>query len=462
MAERQDLVIIGGGSGGFAAAIRAAQLGGKVTVVEEAHIGGKCMNHNCIPLTFLITAARRMNAIREAGHFGIQAGDPELDVDALHDEKDLLIEGLRMGTREQLVDYGVEIIDGRGKLTAADTVQVTGQGDREIKARNVLVATGAVQAQLAIEGVELPGVIGTREADALREVPPRVVVIGNQAWDFELAQYFNWIGSQVTLISPTRQMIPEADREISQRLAKFFHDSGIGVKRGAAAEAIREGEDGSLTVVLDGGAEEVPTDRVVAARHLPNSAGLGLRQVGVRMDEGAVQVDERMRTNVSGIYAIGDVTAGPMWSHKANAEGIVAAENAMGRASTMDYDSMPRCFHTSPSVAWVGLTQDQAEDRGLEIAVGKVPIAINPYAMILNQTAGAIKIVAGKRYGRILGVHMMGPGALDLINVAAVAMLSEATVHELMRFIPAHPSIGEALVDAAMDVEKRSLHLPKW
>ncbi|MFW6135605.1 MAG: dihydrolipoyl dehydrogenase family protein [Chloroflexota bacterium] len=462
MAESQDLVVIGGGSGGFAAAVRSAQLGGTVTVVEEAHVGGKCMNHNCIPLTFLMTAARRTNAIREAGHFGIQAGDPELDVDALHDEKDLLVEGLRMGTREQLVDYGVEIIDGRGKLTAVDTVQVTGEQDREIKARNVLVATGAVQAQLPIEGADLPGVIGTEEADALREIPPRVVVIGNQAWDFELAQYFNWIGSQVTLITPSRQMIPEADREISQRLAKLLHDSGVGVKRGVAVEAIGQGEDGSLTVVLANDGEEVPADKVVAVRHLPNSAGLGLRQVGVRMDEGAVRVDERMRTNVAGIYAIGDVTAGPMWSHKANAEGIVAAENAMGVASTMDYDSMPRCFHTSPSVAWVGLTQDQAEDRGLEIAVGKVPIAINPYAMILNQTAGAIKIVAGKRYGRILGVHMVGPGALDLINVAAVAMLSEATIHELMRFIPAHPSIGEALVDAAMDVEKRSLHLPKW
>lgn len=463
MSERRDLVVIGGGSGGFAAAIRAAQLGGQVTVVEEAHVGGKCMNHNCIPLTFLMTAARRMNAVQQAGHFGIQVGEPELDVDAMHDEKDLVVMGLRMGTKEQLLDYGIELIDGRGELTAVDTVRVSGgKEDGEIKARNVIVATGAVQAQLPIEGADLPGVIGTKEADALREIPPRVVIIGNQAWDIELAQYFNWIGSHVTLITPSRQLIPEADREISQRVAKLLHDSGVDVKRGVEVGAILEGNDGSLVVVVAEGKGEVNAEKVVTARHLPNSAGLGLRELGVEMEHGAVVVDKRMQTNLPHLYAIGDVTAGPMWSHKANAEGLVAAENAMGVHSAIDHETMPRCFHTSPSVAWVGLTQDQAEDRGMEVEIGKVPVAINPYAMILNQTDGAIKIIAGKRYGRILGVHMMGPGALDLINVAAVAMLSEATVDELMRFIPAHPSIGEALVDAAMDVEKRSLHLPKW
>jgi dihydrolipoamide dehydrogenase len=257
-------------------------------------------------------------------------------------------------------------------------------------------------------------------------------------------------------------LIPEADREISQRFAKLLHDGGVAVKRGVAVEAIRPGAEGSLTVVLADGKGEVAAEKVVAARHLPNSAGLGLRELGVSMEHGAVRVDEHMQTNLPHLYAIGDVTAGPLWSHKANAEGIVAAENAMGLTSTIDHDTMPRCFHTSPPVAWVGLTQDEAEDQGLEVDIGKVPVAINPYAMILDDTTGAIKILAGKRYGRILGVHMMGPGALDLINVAAVAMLSEATVHELMRFIPAHPSIGEALVDAAMDVEKRSLHLPNW
>jgi dihydrolipoamide dehydrogenase len=420
------------------------------------------MNHNCIPLTFLISAAEHMEAARQGARFGLQVEGLQLDIEKLHDEKDLLVEGLRMGTREHLIDYGVELVDGRGRLTARDTVQVQGEEGREIKARNVIVATGSVEAQLPIEGADLPGVIGTEEAVGLREVPPRLIIIGNQAWDFELAQYFNWIGSQVTLIAPGRQLVPEADREISQRLAKRLHDSGVVVKRGVAVEAIRQGAGGPLAVALADGAGEVVADKVVAVRRLPNAAGLGLRELGVRIEHGALPVDAHMRTNLPHVYAIGDVTAGSMWSHKANAEGIIAAENAMGHASTIDHATMPRCFHTSPPVAWVGLTQDQTEDQGLEIAVGKVPIAINPYAMILNQTEGAIKIIAGRRYGRILGVHMMGPGALDLINVAAVAMLSEATVHELMRFIPAHPAIGEALVDAAMDVDKRSLHLPHW
>ncbi len=459
MAESQDLVVIGGGSGGFAAAIRAAQLGGKVTVVEEADIGGKCMNHNCIPLTFLITAARRMNAIREAAHYGIRVEGAELDVHALHDEKDLLVEALRMGTREQLADHGVALVEGRGKVVAPNTVEVEG---REIDARSVILATGSVSAQLPAEGADLPRVIDTEEAVALREIPARVAVIGNQAWDLEFAQYFHWIGAQVTVIADSRQLIPDADREISQRFAKLLHDAGIGVQRGAAVEAIRPAEDGALVVVLADGGGEVRAATVLAARRFPNSSGLGLRDLGVEMEGGAVLVDERMQTNVPHLYAIGDLTAGPMWSHKANAEGIVAAENAMGLHSQIDRASMPRCFHTWPEVAWVGLTEEEAEARGVPFEVGKVPIAINPYAMILAETAGAIKVVAGKKYGRILGVHMMAPGAMDLINAISVAMLSEATVHELMRLIPAHPSIGEGLVDAAMDVEKRSPHLPKW
>ncbi len=459
MPEMQDVVVVGGGSGGFAAAVRAAQLGGKVTVIEEKHLGGKCMNRNCIPLTFLITAARRMDAIRQAGHFGICVGEPELDMEALHDEKDLLIEVLRIGTGEQLADYGVRLIEGRGKLVAPDTVRVGGD---EIQARNVVLATGSISAPLPIEGAELSGVIGTEDAVELREIPARIAVLGNQAWDLELAQYFHWLGAQVTLITGSRRLIPEADREISQRFAKVLHDAGLDVRRGVAVEAIRPADDGTLAVVLGDGDREVRADTVLAARRLPNSSGLGLRDLDVELEGDAVLVDERMQTNVPHLYAIGDVTVGPMWSHKANAEGIVAAENAMGLSSEVDRASMPRCFHIWPEVAWVGLTDEEAEAHGIPFQVGKVPIAINPYAMTLGESAGAIKVVAGKKYGKILGVHMMAPGAMDLINVASVAMLAEATVAQLMDFIPAHPSIGEAMVDAAMDVEKRSLHLPKW
>jgi len=232
-------------------------------------------------------------------------------------------------------------------------------------------------------------------------------------------------------------------------------------------EAIRRGENGTLVVVLAEGQGEVIADKVLAAHRLPNSAGLGLHELGVElalsgvegMEQGAVLVNEHMETSVPHVYAVGDVTAGPMWSHKANAEGIIAGENAMGLASKMDYNVMPRCLYTWPEVAWVGLTEEQAEAQGIEVSIGEVPTAINLYAMILDETAGVIKIIADKRYGEILGVHIMAPGAVDLINVAAVAMLSEATVDEMIRLIPMHPALGEAIVDAAMDVEKRSLHL---
>ncbi|MGD8399107.1 MAG: NAD(P)/FAD-dependent oxidoreductase, partial [Anaerolineae bacterium] len=281
-------------------------------------------------------------------------------------------------------------------------------------------------------------------------------------WDLELAQMFHALGSEVTLIESGDHLLHDADRDAAQRIGRALHDAGIAVKVRSGVDAIRQAEDGALAVVLAGGKGEVLADVVLAARRLSNSSGLGLREVGIKMEGAAVLVDERMATNVPHVYAIGDLTAGPFWSHKANAEGLVAGENAMGGNRRMRYDILPYCAYTWPQVAWVGLTEKQAEAEGIACQIGKVPTAINPYAMILDQTAGQMKVLAGDKYGKILGAHIVAPGALDLINTVAVAMLAEATVHELMDFIPRHPSLGEALVDAAMDVEKRSIHMPQW
>jgi len=462
MADTKDLVVIGGGSGGFAAAVRAAQLGGDVAVVEEKHFGGNCMHGACIPLTFLMHVSGLMDALRGASSFGLEVGEGALDMGELQDRKDMIIDALEMGTEEQLRDYGVEMIEGRGGLVARNTVAAA---DRQIRARSIVIATGSVAGEMPVEGGDLPGVIGTSEALNLREIPKRTGIVGNRPWEIELAQYFNVMGSQVVLITDSHRLLPEADREISQRLAKHLHDSGIDVRRGTSVEAIREKDGRELEVVLAQERESPVVNCVVASPRFPNTTGLGLRELGIATKRGAILVDERMETSVPGIYAIGDVTPGPMWSHKASAEGIAAAENAVGLSgspSRVDYGALPRCLHTHPEVAWVGLTADEARDRGIDVRVGKVPVAINPQAMILGETSGAIKVVADGAYGKILGVHTMGPGAIDLINAASVAVLSEATVHELMRLVPAHPSVGEALVDAAMDVEGRSLHLPKW
>jgi dihydrolipoamide dehydrogenase len=386
-------------------------------------------------------------------------------METLHERKEVILEGLRMGTEQLLADRGVRLVEGRARLIAPDTVEVNGE---QFCARSIILATGSIPAQHPIEGIELPGVIGTEEATELREIPRRLAILGGQHWDMELAQCFHLMGSGVTLIESGKRLLPEADREISQRLGKLLHDAGITIKRGMEVEAIHQADDGTLVVSLAEGRGEIPADKVLASRRLPNSTGLGLRELGLKMEQGAVLVDERMRTNIPSIYAVGDVArpakgnSESMWSHQANAEGIVAAENAMGGPTKMDYAPVPRCLYTQPEVAWVGLTGEQAEARGIEVSVGKVPIAINPFALILDETAGVVKIIAGKRYGKILGAHIMAPGAVDLINSVAIAMLSEATVGELMRLIPAHPAIGEALVDAALDVEKRSLHLPDW
>jgi dihydrolipoamide dehydrogenase len=450
MTDVYDLIIIGGGPGGFAAAMRAAQLGGTVALVEEKQLGGNCMHQACIPAKTLLTTARLAGAIRRADSLGVRMDQATADLEAVHRRKDQVIQGLQLGTEELLSNHGVSIVQGRGRLVAWDTVQV---GDQQIEGQHIVVATGSV--------AELSGVIGTEEAIELREIPPRIAVLVSSPMDLELAQYFSLMGSHVTLIESGPRLLPEADREIAQRLGKLFYDAGIAIKRGVAVEAIRQREDEALAVVLAGGRDDVIVDVVLAARRLPNTAGLGLRELGVKMASGALVVDEHMRTSVPHIYAIGDATAGSMWSHKATAEGIVAAENAMGHSSEMDYGALPRCLFTWPEVAWVGLTEEQAEAQSPEVSVGRAPLIINPCAIILGETAGMVKVVADCRYGKILGVHMMMPGAADLINTAAVAMLSEATVRELTRLLPPHPSMGEALVDAAMDVEGRSLHLPR-
>lgn len=465
MANIQDLVVVGAGSGGFAAAMRTAQLGGRVTLIEQALYGGNCMNQACIPSKVLMGAARTMASIRKAGRYGIQAGQPKVDLDVLHERKDLIIESLRMGTEQLLEERGISLVEGRAKLVAPDTVEVNGQ---RYQARHITLATGSIAAQPALEGTDLPGVIGTEEAVELREIPKRLAILGSKPWDIELAQCFHTMGSQVTLIESSRRLLLEADREISQRLGKMLHDSGLVIRRGVAVQAIRQGEDGALVVELAEGKGEIVADKVLASHRLPNSIGLGLRELGVKRKRGAVLVDEGMRTNIPSISAVGDLVltreqvADSMWSHKANVEGIVAAENAMGGSSRMDYVSVPRCLYTWPEVAWVGLTEEQADAQGIEVSVGKIPTAINPYAMILDETEGMVKVIASKKYGKILGAHIMAPGAVEMVNAVSIAMLSEATVGELMRLVPAHPAMGEALVDAAMDVDKRSLHLPEW
>jgi len=453
-----DLVVLGGGPGGFSAAMRAAQLGGRVALVEEKELGGNCMHQACIPTRTLMTAARLAGSIRQAGDLGVQVGEPTVDLEALHGRKNRVIQGLQAGTEELLANHGVSIVRGRGKLIAQDTVQV---GEQSLEARSIVVATGSVAAQLPVEGAGLPGVIGTEEAIDLHQIPPRMAILASSPMDLELAQCFHLLGCSVTLMTSGPRLLPGADREISQRMGKLLHDAGIAVRRDVTVEAIRGREGGMLAVVLAEGQGEVLVDTVLAARRLPNTAGLGLRELGAKMVSGALTVDEHKRTSVPQVYAVGDAAVGPMWSHKATAEGIVAAENVMGCQSEIDYDVLPWCLFTQPEVAWVGLTEEQAVTQGLDVAVGRAPLVINPYAIILGETAGMVKVVAERRYGKILGVHMMMPGAADLINAAALAMSSEATIRELQCLVPAHPSLGEALVDAAMDVEGRSPHLPR-
>jgi len=451
----QDVIIIGGGAAGFAAAVRAAQRGGKVTLIEEAELGGNCLNRACIPTKTLLESAVLLERIRRAGELGITVQDVAFDLEKIHQRKDTIVEALRLGTEALLNDHGVQIRRGQARLVAPDTVAV---GEERIQGRNIIIATGSVAAEPPIEGADLPGVMGGEEAVELREIPERLVVIGSGPFELEFAYLYCVLGSQVTIVAAGRQLLPCMDHEIGQRMGQALRERGIALRMRAEVEAITQADDGALVVHLTGGKGEIVADKVLVIHRVPRSTGLGLREVGVKTQRGAIVVDERMQTNVPGIYAVGDVTGGS-WSHQANTEGLVAAENAMGRATKMDYRAVPRCLYTWPQVATVGLTEVEAEAQGLEFRVGKVPFGINPKAMIMGNTAGSVKIIAGK-YGKILGVHIIGPNAVDLIGEAALAIQAEATVEELGWAVRNHPALAEAQVDAALDVEGMALHLP--
>ena len=466
MAEKQDVIVIGAGSGGFAAAMRALQLGGKVTLIEGDRYGGNCMNTACIPSKVLLSAARLVSALGTAQSRGILLGERHVDLEALHERKDLIVESLRMGTEQLLIERGVRLLEGWGRLAAPDAVEVNGE---LIRARNIILATGSVAAQQPIEGTDLPGVIGTEEAMELRDIPSSIAILGSLPWDVELAQYFHALGSQVTVIEGGRQLLPGADRELAQRLGKLYHDAGIAIQRNSAAEAIRQTDDGALEVVLSGGKGEVPAAVVLAARRLPKSTGLGLPELGVRMRHGAVLVDEQMRTNVPSIFAVGDLaqpavrSAGSMWSHKANAEGIAAAERAMGSSARMDYGSVPHCLYTWPEVAWVGLTEGQAKEAGVEYEVGKFPWAASGRALGIGRPEGVTKLLFDPATHRIIGAGIVGPHAGDLIAECALAIEMGAEAADIGLTIHPHPTLSESIAMAAEVFEGTitDLYLPK-
>ncbi len=468
-----DLLVVGGGPGGYVAAIRAAQRGLSVGLVEKERTGGVCLNWGCIPTKAMLRSAEVYETVLHAADFGVGVGDVSLDYGAVLKRKDGIVTELTGGIAQLLNANGVTLIDGHARFTGPTTVDVYEVGDGELgpegpkyaaspvgaqpisraRGRDVLIATGSVPVQLPLPGADLPGVVTSDGAFGLSEVPNRIVVVGGSAVGAEWASLFQALGSEVTLVEMMPSLVPAEDAEVGKALGRSFSKRGIQVLTGATVSKIDQGADG-LKVSVDGAkVSEVDTDVVlVGVGRKPNTESLDLANIGVATDKrGFIEVDDQLRTNVEHVYAIGDVTGRVLLAHVASHQGITAVEHIVGSEhARMDYTAVPAATFTHPEIASVGLTEQQATEAGHEITVGKFPFAALGRSKTYGDTEGFVKVVAGAQYGEVLGVHIIGPSASDLITEGTLAIELEATLDELADTIHAHPTLGEIGMESAM------------
>ncbi len=459
-----DIIVIGGGPGGTAAATRAAQLGGQVTLIERADLGGNCVNRNCIPLTSLLASVELYQRIGQAGEMGVQVGPTSLNLPGMIARKDRIVQELREGMAGLLPTFGIEIMQGEARLVDPKTVEVGGQ--RLLANRAIILATGARWAPLP-PGVQ--DVLRPDEAIQLDSVPGRLLVWGGGAAEVEFATLYAALGSQVTLAVEGAYPLPQEDYEIGQRLQGLLQlRQGVQVMCNVRVQSAAATSEG-LQVVLSSSKGETPVtvDKLLWAGRVPSTEGLGLEQIGVRLKEGAVVVDERMQTNVPGIYAVGDITGAPFYSSLATAGGLVAAENAMstsamGRNRRLDRRAAPRYAFSIPEVATVGLTEDEATDKGYDIEVANIAYNSSSRAMGLGEIEGGIKLIADRKLGKVLGVHIVGYRATELIAEAALGIQLEALAEDFAWAIRIHPTLSESMLEAGRAILGQALYVPKF
>jgi dihydrolipoamide dehydrogenase len=461
-----DVCIIGAGPGGYVAAIRAAQLGMKTAVVEEQELGGVCLNRGCIPTKALLRAAELLTAFRHAADWGIQADNVRFDYPAVVRRRESIVRTLRQGVSGLLRSQGVTVLAGRGRLATVGKVEVVANGSSDtVEARHVIVATGSKPAIPPIPGADNAElVITSDDALALTTLPHSVVVIGGGAVGAEWADVFHAFGCDVTILEMLPTLLPNEDEEIGKMLGRLFTKRGIEVHTGARVLAIEAAEAGAAVRYAEGEGKEstVTAERVLmAVGRAPLTADLGLEAAGVRLDRGWVPVNEALQTNVPGVYAIGDVTRHQLLAHVASHQGVVAVERMAGQDRRMDYNQVPACTFTHPEVASVGLSEARAREAGHDVQVGRFPFAALGRAQTYGDTEGLVKVVSDARYGEILGVHIIGAVASDMIAEATLAMHLEATVDELVDTIHAHPTWPEGLAEAALATHGMAIHLLK-
>ena len=458
MAESSyDCLVIGSGPGGYVAAIRAAQLGMKTAIVEKDKLGGRCLNYACIPAKAVLRAADVFSEVKDAGEFGIQlnGAEPTIDFEATSKHRDKVVETLTGGVGSLMKGNKIDVIEGFGALTSDGNVRV---GDEEIEAGSVILATGSVAKPLL--GLEFgERVLDTERAWALRELPKKMAVIGAGASGAEIASAYGRLGTEVTLLEALPQILPLEDEEIAKAAAREIRKQNVKIVTDADVESASVSEDGVELKYGNGETERFDYLAIAAGRG-PDVEGLGLDDAGVKTGEnGSIEVDGRMRTSIEGVYAIGDIVHGPALAHKASDEGVIAVEDAAGMEThPLDYDAIPAATFCHPQVASFGLTEKQARDAGYDVVVGKVPMGAVGAPTVYGDRTGMIKIVGDKKYGEILGAHMAGARATDLISELVAVHDLEGGFAEVARIVHPHPTFSEATMEAARATDGWLIH----
>ncbi len=453
------VLVIGGGPGGYVAAIRAAQLGGEVTLVEKENLGGTCLNVGCIPTKALLHSAEIYAEAKHGAEYGVLASEVKVDFGQVMAKKNAVVKQLVTGVGGLLAVNRVRVVKGTAAFTGKNEVTV---GSEKQRADKIIIAAGSIPAQPPIPGLDAKQCLDSTGALSLAKIPASLAIIGGGVIGVEMATVYATFGCKVVIVEMLEEILPMMDRELTRLVRSTLEKKGVVVKTGAKVLSVADnGGTASVSLEDKGGKAEVVAEKVlVSVGRKINTEALNLSAAGINNERGRILVNERQETNVPGIYAVGDCTGGSMLAHIASAQGEVAAENALGHPAVFDAGTSPSCVYTNPEFSGVGLTEEAAKAKGLEYVVGRFPLAANGKALIMGGGGGMVKIIAGKKYGEVLGLHMVGPRATDLVTEGALAIGCEATLDELIATIHAHPTIGEALREAALAARKRAIHIP--
>lgn len=464
MATKYDLIVIGSGPGGYVAAIRASQLGMKVGVVEKAELGGICLNWGCIPTKALLKSAQVFEYIQHASDYGVKVDKASADFGAMVQRSRDVANGMSKGIQFLFKKNKIDHIAGYGKLKAGKKVEVKAEDGTitDYSAEHIIVATGGRSRELPHMPIDGEKIIGYRQAMVMEKQPKSMVVVGSGAIGVEFAYFYNSIGTKVTIVEFMDKIVPVEDEEVSKQLERIYKKAGMNIMTNSEVTAVdTKGKNCKVTVKTKKGEEVLECDVVLSAVGVStNIEGIGLEDVGVATDRGKVIVDDYYKTNIPGIYAIGDIVHGPALAHVASAEGIICVEKIAGQnVEPLDYNNIPGCTYCQPEIASVGYTEKAAKEAGYEIKVGKFPFSASGKAKAGGVSDGFVKVIFDAKYGEWLGAHMIGANVTEMIAEVVAARKLETTGHEIIKTVHPHPTMSEAVMEAAAAAYDEVIHL---